>query len=1233
MLSTMKERGSQPNQGNHELIASETGLTQEALNPTLGGGDIFMAEPGQGEQPPMQPDQAEGPKTVEETVRHLARIRVEGEKAITLGPDGLPLEFGSWPTAIRKAWMDKQRDSAGTQFLDQQITQREDPHAISPAQKEALDSIYPVLDDNPEAFADSYKRAIDTLSEKRGEPIVHKDIDSLFERTIQTVQGRISPESEKRFRKQLAKVKLLTFAEATRAFEKLVGRVVKEPENEPKRREAAAVRKAKKAAEAAIQQTEPATPEAVAEETQDVQPQVASGEGGQPPIPPEAPPTGPAPEGEPVPPAPHGEPVQEEAAGPQERAEDLIRRYMQERELRYQSLTSPIREFLSDPEFIRSCEEQGIHPPGPDDVVKHILDGDKLERVVSERFRGREREQIIIPRSLEDLARLVMGAAAPEWREGEKALIYKFTDENGVEHERVNTLNFLEWARNNYIKVHLNNPTAPVNFFSDIATNVRSEGYGAVISFYEMTFTEGYFLREERDEQGRVTDFVEDEEYKALQSQMLMEVFLLQLNRNPAITHLVQTRAEREKMINNLIEAFAGNPLTRSDFFERIFTMPSMQVSSQYDLDPRNKGRELQAKLEGNFAMGDATREALAAYMNIFDYKQLVQIFGADSPLFKYEYQEHDGWSAKAKDEHSKNSSINDSKRMVWFHDDGSVRLYAVDRNGKYRPRKGPDGKELKDSDGNMLYEEDSNGSPHPGFMKHINIFLSPSPDQRQQGEIREKIRLSIMQSNEISYREAQIAELMAYSIAQINGVAARQDLDSVGFDWWTRVQNFLDKRKREKSPNRNAPYGSEFNMEGFRRIGLNMMEAVRDAKGRSLRHIIQGGKDEKDERVDIKGNKLKKYEIVDYEKDQNGVYIFRDHKGKALYRNGNGVLIDQSRVATQHEIDENNNIVFRDANGNVVEVGEARPRLITSRVGEQVSFKQDIQKQFFPNHLIVGSEIYEWIMRKKELALPELVTGYDAHGNPILNWEKINEIKGTIEHHFRYLLSTWGEINYGERNLEWERVEERDTRRRLIAEEKDASGNDVYLDEDWYILDSKGRKTDKRAEPRTYVRSMVMSRLENMFGAPALKYIQFEIENRGLNEGNDVIEVKDPRTGKIVKVNISAASGSEKDKSEFKLAVWQGAFDYLIAAEIESHRTRNSGERYYNFFDMLKAKQALEMGQILERKQIKSISRETKTTDAKLFSQELGFAASIGATEGILKSLKKFFSSAVTGQ
>ena len=909
------------------------------------------------------------------------------------------------------------------------------------------------------------------------------------------------------------------------------------------------------------------------------------------------------------------------------RMEDTIARNALARAVEYNKVLAPLREMLGNPEVRQGLIEAGIPIDDPEKILQQAFDFTKLEQAAQQRQRAaaKEGQPIYVPESLEELSVLVMDRATPEYRKGgEKCLLNYKKDKEGKDTdivESVNTVNFLDWARNNYYLVHLNNPTAPVNFFSDIATNIRSQGIGSTISFYEISFTDSYYLKEVKDEQGNVIDRVENSEYKTLKSQMLMEVFLLQLQRNPAVSYVLQSRGEREKMLNALAEALATNPLTRSNFFETIFSQPSMHGQSIYDLDSSVKDKgELEKKIEGNFLMGDATREALAAYINIFDYKQLVKILGADSPLFMYEYEDWNALSGKPNDGLKKtavDTTDPEKREKEWFKD-GKPRLYAVETSGRHK------GRYKRDADGNLI--DDSNGQPHPDYMKYLNIFLTPAPDQRQQDEIRERIRLSIMKRNGISYREAQIAELMAYSMTHINGIAARGDTDSVGFDWWTRVTNFLDKRKREKSPKRNAPYGSKFNMEGFKRIGLNIFETVRDVRNRSLRDIIQGGTGSN---IDIKGNPLKN--DVDYERDENGLIIFFDPQtGKeaagiraknheVVHVNKIEEVVDKDEKKTTKEVIKTN-VVFTDGNDRIVDTGKYMAKVKEpKKVENPVEFKQAIQQGFLVNHLATGSKIYEWIMHKKELELPNIVTGYDTHQNPIVNWEKINEIKGGIEHDFRYLLSTWGEINYGERNVEWEMIEVRDEQGSLLSKDGDR------LDEDWYVLDEKGNRTDRRADPETFLRSREMSRLENMFGADALKYIQFEIKRKGLEfsklkgvEKKDSIVVADAMNKEQVEVDISAASSKkEAERREFAIAVWQGAWEYLVAAEIEAHRTRGSGDEYYDADKTLRAKDALKVGQILDSDQIKNIAKQTDTGTIRVLRQDIGYAFATGGLEG----------------
>jgi hypothetical protein len=876
---------------------------------------------------------------------------------------------------------------------------------------------------------------------------------------------------------------------------------------------------------------------------------------------------------------------------------------------------------IDDPELKKLWEESGVPVGDLETLKKRIFDQNELQeatrRNIEQRMRAaitgenKERQPIYIPKSLEELAVLVMNMSGEEYRKGGDKYLLK---EDGS----VDTLHFLDWARNNYYQAHLTNPTSQVNFFSDIATTVRGEGFGSPINFYEITYTKSYFLKEKRDPQtGDLVKYENSDEYEALRDQMLMEVFLLQLQRNPAVNYILASRPQKDKMLQALSEAMVLNPLTRGDFMERIFTAPSMNNNSIVDFDPKNKGRELQAKREGNFGMGTATREAIATYMNIFDYDQLVTILGEDSPLFTYEYEKWDAWNAKKNEgdlDHTAPDPKNPDKRKGWYYSkedveklknkgitvaEGRFKIYKFDKNGDL----------VLDKDGKPIIVKPA---PDSEFMRWLNIFLTPSPDPRQQHEIRERIVLSIMERNKISYREAQIAELMAFSMAEINGVAARMDIDSVAFDYWTRLLNFRDKRKREKSPSRNSPYGSNFNMEGFKRIGLTFFEAARDLRGKSIRRIILGGEGKN---INIQGDALKNK--VSFE-TEDGKILFTDKDGNQVDLNVYSYKIDQEEKTTVDRFGKEHTtkvgkIRYLDRDGREVDVGESAPKIKVEEVEDKPIFAQDLQKQFMPNHLITGTKIYEWVTEGKEFDLPSIVTGRDARGYPIIDWKKVAEIKDGPEHDIRYMISTWGQINFGERHVEWERLEER-RNGKLV----DDQGR--ILDDDWYILNDQGKRTGERSDPKTSVRSREMTVLESMFDAEALEYIQFEIERKGIAKGENFIQVRSEKTGKEVKVDIS-----DINSKEFRESVWQGAFEYLIAKEIEAHRTRGSGYRYYDFEDTMKAKEALEIGQILEVKQADYIAKQEKITDRRMFSEALGYSFAEGSMAGGFNALKLF--------
>lgn len=833
-----------------------------------------------------------------------------------------------------------------------------------------------------------------------------------------------------------------------------------------------------------------------------------------------------------------------------------------------------------------------------------------------------DEQKIGVPENLEDLAKLMIKMSDETvWGEkGTKPLTY-IDKETGL--ERVNAANFLDWYRTNMFRVHNFNPTSSVNFFSDLGMSVRNDQWGSMISFYEIVFQESLFLDKKPNDKTGEEERVVNKDYQALRDQLLMEVFLFSLMRNGDITYRTN-RGSQKEMMDSLAQAYTVNPLTRSNFFEFIMTMPSMQRKSIRDVEVEQSGKDeiIQGKREANFYMGNAVREALAAYINIFDYDQLKKILGTDGKdpvLFKRDYQEMDSETGKQKINADGNLAIKtiehdvkeekegfreeDKRVNQWFNPDGSVKLYKFDqKEKKWNP------------------STDGTGRPHEHFMDYINVFLSPNPDQRQQAEVRERIVLSIMEKNKISYNEAKLAEAWAYSMTYMFGVGARNDTQSIAFDWWTRLTNFQDYRKRQKAERRGALYGGEHNMEGLKRIGLTFFEAARDIRERSIQEIIQGGKVEEGKKdINIENDMLKN--TVDLERDEHGNIVFYDETGQKIEGlSAKKAEVVEDTIQTEEEAKSIARIKYLDASGNEVNVGNAKTKTKIERVATPVEFKADLQKQFMPNHMYTAAGVYEHILKQVQMNFPDMVKGYDTHGNPILDQEKIDKLKAGVEHDVRYSLSTWPEINFTDKFVMWERKEVRNERGRLLARHvKDVHGNPMELDEKWNVIG-----TSDMDEPITYLDSRPMTILESMFGVDALKYIQFEIEKRKLNHGTKVEEITGTSFGgkqETVRVDLSGAK-----EEQFKIAIWRGAFDYLVASEIAAHRDRGSGFEWYDGEKMAKTVDALRDGRFVSPDQIGKIQKETRTKLKWLFTQDLAYIFSTGGMEGFWKIFKIMF-------
>lgn len=563
----------------------------------------------------------------------------------------------------------------------------------------------------------------------------------------------------------------------------------------------------------------------------------------------------------------------------------------------------------------------------------------KIKKLVKElaphtrkHFPSQERrdELIEMPQSLEGLVDLIMNRAGDQWQTGGRlALIDEVPvgqdlEGNQIIERRVNAVHFYEWMRRQMFKVHDFNSTSPVSFFSDDAMGVKTTY--RTINFAEIILTESFFKerRVEKVSTGRQpTDLwtqqdVEagvarpeqvgqelgeaayrwevkertSKEYEQLRQKLLMEVYLLELYRNGDLKYVVN-RAGKE-MLNAIKEIFDINPMTKSNFLEIMLSLPSMSRTAFGETG--NRDTVIQEKVEVNGIFGEAIRRAWGSYQHMWDYDMVVQYLGEDAPLFQAEYDEyHEDEYKDFQKTGAKLTGQGPDFKSDWF-DRRTGKLKVNDKKAKEK------------------------------YMDYINIHLGPSPDDPQWAEVRERMVQSIMQSTGISYVEAKIAEVWAYSLCHFTGIGGRGDTTSVGFDQLTKETNTREYRLRQWMEQRRAEYGSIFTLNGIKRTILTFMEATRDKHGRALYEIVQGGQGS---RVDIEGTPIKN--IVDlergeYARDSNGYIIFKD-KGVDL----------TSRLKVVSFEGKDSRIIFKDKEGEVIE------QLGREMIGYSVDEKGDV--------------------------------------------------------------------------------------------------------------------------------------------------------------------------------------------------------------------------------------------------------------------------------------------------
>lgn len=760
-----------------------------------------------------------------------------------------------------------------------------------------------------------------------------------------------------------------------------------------------------------------------------------------------------------------------------------------------------------------------------------------------------------IPQSLEDLVVLISTKETERWKENGADALY--SKDKKTKEIIINKENFLKWVRTRMLSVHDFNSMSRVDFFGDEGMGVKTDY--RTISFYEIVFTRSFWL-ETKSEGGKVTRH-KDDDYEALKNQVTYEVFLFGLMRNGALDYELN-RFSGELATKTLSQIYTANPLTRSNFMELIFSMPSMKDLSIGDkTKARRPGKEMKTKVDTNFYMGEAIRRALAAYMNIVDYKQLEAILGPDAALFQAEYRDFEhGYDTEESEETqpgkmkriTPNPDPNPDptgkiiNRENWF-DASTRRIKDVPQSLIEKARKHPES--LTDQEKELLKNR-------ADYLAYINIFTGPGPSMEQDRitEIRERMVLSIMQKTGISYVEAKIAEAWAFSMTGFTGVAARNDNAAIGFDVWTKLSRLKEYRLRQREEKRRGKFGNEYNIYGIKRLVLTFFEGARDIYKRPIFEIIQGGQGR---HIDIDNNPVKNW--------------VSEHKYKKDAQGNIDYGPDGKPIETQ-ELAENG-----------VDIAPVK---------KPWKFNANLQRQFVPNHFDCGVKVQEFILNNVQFKFQEMVKGY-IRGKPIIDYEKLDEIREGISHDIRYVLSTWPEIDFGAR---------------IVTSEKLSDG-------------------EKRLgiEP---VREM--STLESMFDNEVLWFIQQEAKRRFLVPKYKSIKEKEITVAGldepiIVETEPETGEGGHRGGADFRDAVWKGVFHYLVAKEIAAHRDIGNTNTWFDLMDMKKIYDVLYYGQVSGKSEIKDVQKNTNTGMRHVFARDARFALANAGMSGLLAMIVKF--------
>jgi len=415
--------------------------------------------------------------------------------------------------------------------------------------------------------------------------------------------------------------------------------------------------------------------------------------------------------------------------------------------------------------------------------------------------------------------------------------------------------NFIMWARSKMQSWEDNNPDDPQDMFKLVGI------FGAIrgVNLGEMILTPTFF----RDRDSETGEILED-----LRTRMIYASWVFGYVRDSDIGYRSEKGSDDDLGPKAMAPIYAKNTLTKPGVFNYMVNMED--VMDYGPKDPEQDSHTGQAlrrswqilhDLSNKTILEKVLKDKNGEYLAFFDNRRFLERY-IEKNMYLSDEGRYEGEIRIFGDRYSsllfrKNNGEQLSQEELSFLDEArKIKLGQAQSEFAHQPQIithiddffkmtkstshlfDSEGKLKKDSKGNLRIDD---------FIRAINVYSQAKPPPELATELRERIRHSVMElelktkDGFFDYRTAEWVETWAYKMARFTGVGARNDINSIGFDSYSKTLNTGYYAQHQSLGRRGGAYGNKYTLNQMKRLGVDFY-SITDQSGVSILERLQGG-------------------------------------------------------------------------------------------------------------------------------------------------------------------------------------------------------------------------------------------------------------------------------------------------------------------------------------------------------------------------------------------------------